>query len=96
MIDVRNWFLLSGISLPFFFKLCIRVDIGNECLGIADAYILSNYYRVMALDVQNCVLLNILTNGQILIFCFVTKYPVMVYVACLQRFYYVFVFKMNA
>ena len=38
LIDVRNWFSLSifGISLPFFFKLCIRVDIWEECLGIAD------------------------------------------------------------
>ena len=38
LIDVRNWFLLSifGLSLPIFFKLCMRVDIGKECLGIAD------------------------------------------------------------
>ena len=70
LIDVRNWFSLSifVISLLIFFKLCLRVDIGNECLGIADANILSNNYRVMALDVQNCFLLNILTNGQVLIF----------------------------
>ena len=39
------------------------------------------------IDVQNCVLLNIiLTNEHILIF-FVAKYPVARYVACLQRFY---------
>ena len=52
LIDVRNWFSLSifGISLPIFFKLCRRVDIGKECLGTADGYILSNYYRGMALD----------------------------------------------
>ena len=38
LINVRNWFSLSisGISLPNFFKLCMRVDIGKECLGIAD------------------------------------------------------------
>ena len=38
LIDVRNWFSFSifGISLPIFFKLCIRVDIGKECLGIED------------------------------------------------------------
>ena len=38
LIDVRNWFSLStfGISLPIVFKLGIRVDIGEECLGIAD------------------------------------------------------------
>ena len=40
LIDVRNWFLLStrifGISLPIFFKLDIRVDIGKECPVIAD------------------------------------------------------------
>ena len=37
-IDVRNCFSLSifGISLPIFFKLSMRVDIGKECLGIAD------------------------------------------------------------
>ena len=37
LIDIRNKFLLSifGISLPIFFKLCMRVDIGKECLGIA-------------------------------------------------------------
>ena len=38
LIGVRNWFSLSifGISLPIFFKLCMRVDIGKECLGIED------------------------------------------------------------
>ena len=36
LIDVRHWFSFSifGISLPIFFKLCMRVDIGKECLGI--------------------------------------------------------------
>ena len=36
LIDVRNWFSYSifGISLPIFFKLCMIVDIGKECLGI--------------------------------------------------------------
>ena len=38
LIDVRYWFSLSifGTSLPIFFKLAIRVNIGEECLGIAD------------------------------------------------------------
>ena len=38
LIDIRNEFSLSVfcISLPIFFKLCMRVDIGKECLGIAD------------------------------------------------------------
>ena len=38
LIYVRNWFSLSifGISLPIFFKLGIRVDIGEECLWITD------------------------------------------------------------
>ena len=38
LIDVRNWFSFSifDISLPIFFKLCMRVDIGKECLGIED------------------------------------------------------------
>ena len=37
LTDIRSWFSLSifGISLPIFFKLCIRIDIGKECLGIA-------------------------------------------------------------
>ena len=36
--DVRNLFSFSifGISLPIFFKLCMRVDIGKECLRIED------------------------------------------------------------
>ena len=87
LIDVRYWFSLSifGISLPTFYKLCMRVDIRKECLWIVDGSILLNNYRV---DVQNSVLPNIiLTNGQILIFLFVTKCPVTGYVACLQRFY---------
>ena len=48
---LSNLFSLSifGISLPIFFKLCMEVDIGKECLGIADGYILSNNYRVIAL-----------------------------------------------
>ena len=52
LIDVRNWFSFSifGMSLPIFFILCMRVDIGKECLGIADGEISSNNYRVMALD----------------------------------------------
>ena len=38
LIDVRHWFSLSifGISLPIFFKLGIRVNIGEECLWITD------------------------------------------------------------
>ena len=38
LIDVRNWFPLSifGISLPISFKLALRVNIGEEYLGIAD------------------------------------------------------------
>ena len=38
LIDFRNWFSFSifGISLPIFFKLCMRVDIGKECLRIED------------------------------------------------------------
>ena len=38
LIDCKNWFSLSifGIFLPIFFKLGIRLDIGEECLGIAD------------------------------------------------------------
>ena len=38
LIDLRNWFSLSifGISLPIFFKLAIRDNIGGEYLGIAD------------------------------------------------------------
>ena len=38
LTDVRNWFSISffGISLPIFFKLCMRVDIWKECLRIED------------------------------------------------------------
>ena len=38
LIYGRNWFSLStfGISLPIFFKLCMRVDVGKECFGIED------------------------------------------------------------
>ena len=38
LIDIRNWFSFSifGISLPIFFKLCMRVDIGKEWLRIED------------------------------------------------------------
>ena len=40
LTDVRNCFLLSifGIFLPIFFKfgIHVRVDIWEECLGIAD------------------------------------------------------------
>ena len=38
LIDIKNRFSLSifGISLPIFFKLCMKVDIGKECLGLAD------------------------------------------------------------
>ena len=38
LIDIRNWFSLSifGISLPIFFKLGIRFNIGEKCLGIRD------------------------------------------------------------
>ena len=41
---------IFSISLPIIFKLSMRVDIGKECLGIEDGYILSNNYRVMAID----------------------------------------------
>ena len=38
LIDVRDLFSLStfDISLPTFYKLCMRVDIRKECLWIAD------------------------------------------------------------
>ena len=37
LIDVRKFsFSIFGISLPIFFKLCMRVDTGKECLGIED------------------------------------------------------------
>ena len=52
LIDVRNCFSFSifGIFLPICFKLCMRVNIGKECLGIEDGLILSSNYRVVALD----------------------------------------------
>ena len=53
LIDVRNCFSLTifGIPLPIFFRLGMRVDIHivKECAGIADGYILTNKYRVIAL-----------------------------------------------
>ena len=38
LIDVEKLFSFSifGISLPIFFKLCMRVDIGKESLRIED------------------------------------------------------------
>ena len=38
LIYVKNSFPLSisNIFLPIFFKLCMKVDIGKECHGIAD------------------------------------------------------------
>ena len=38
LIDVRDWVSLCifGISLQIFFELAIRVNIGEECFGIAD------------------------------------------------------------
>ena len=52
LIDVRNLFSLSffGIPLPIFFKLGMRVDIVKECSGNADGLILTNKYRVIALN----------------------------------------------
>ena len=52
LIDVRNCFSPSifGIPLTIIFKLGMRVDIVKECSGIADGYILTNKYRVIALD----------------------------------------------
>ena len=52
LIDVRNLFSLSifGVPLPIFFKLGMRVDIVKEYSGIADGLILTNKYRVIALD----------------------------------------------
>ena len=45
-------FSLSAGSIfkPIFFKLAMRVDIGNECPVIAKGLILANKYRVTALD----------------------------------------------
>ena len=52
LIYVRNLFCLFifGIFLPIFIKLCMIVDIEKRCFGIADWLVLSNHYRVMALD----------------------------------------------
>ena len=38
LIDIRNWFsiFIFVIFFPIFFKLGIRVNIGEEYLGIAD------------------------------------------------------------
>ena len=38
LIDVKTSFPLyiSNSFLPIFFKLCMKVDIGKECLEIAD------------------------------------------------------------
>ena len=36
LVDVRNPLLLFAIFWPIFFRLCMRVDIGKVCLGIAD------------------------------------------------------------
>ena len=38
LIDVRNWFSFSifDIALPIYSKLCMRVDIEKEYLGIED------------------------------------------------------------
>ena len=36
LIEVRNWFSFSIFGISFFFKLSMRVDIGNECVRIED------------------------------------------------------------
>ena len=41
---------LLDAFLTIFFMLGIIVDFGKECLGIADGFISTNKYRVMALD----------------------------------------------
>ena len=48
----RIWISLSifDFALPIFLKLDIRIDIGEECLGIAYGNISTNKYRVMAFD----------------------------------------------
>ena len=55
LIDVRNWFSFSIFDtyLPIFFKLCVRVDIEKKCLRIEDGLILSNNYRIAALDLTS-------------------------------------------
>ena len=42
--------LSAGTFFTNSFKLGMRVDIVKECSGIADGYILTNKYRVIALD----------------------------------------------
>ena len=58
LIDVRNSFLFSifGISLSIFFKLCMRVDIGEECFKLCQITITELHPLIY---LQNCVLLNI-------------------------------------
>ena len=53
-------------QLTDFFKLCIGIDIGEECYGIANGLILFKNNRVMALDLcKKCVFPNIFRiNGQ--------------------------------
>ena len=52
LIGIENLFPLSILSIfqLIFFKLCIRVDIGEELFGIVDGNILSNKHRVIDLD----------------------------------------------
>ena len=45
----RLWCLTVSLSLSNWY-LGMRVDIGKECPGIADGYILTNNYRVTTLD----------------------------------------------
>ena len=61
--SVRQRFVSRFLSsfLPIFFKLCMDIDIGEECFGIANGQNLFLNNRVMSLDV---FFLNILrTNG---------------------------------
>ena len=65
LIDIRNWFSFSifGISLPIFFKLCMRVDIGKEWLRIIGLK-MGKFCQIITelgplIYLQNCVLLNI-------------------------------------
>ena len=62
LIEVRNSFSLSifAILLPIFFKLCMRVDIGNMCFGLQIdkfCHLIEELWPLF--DVQNCFLLNI-------------------------------------
>ena len=62
LIDVRNWFLFSifGISLPIFFKLCMRVDTGRSVFGLKMGKFCQMISELRPLIyVQNCVLFNI-------------------------------------